>query len=130
MAFAEVSDLEAVIEARLGRELTADEQSRAEVLLGDASAMLTAYVGNATPEKLDLLKMVSCNMVFRVMCVDSADSFGVDSTSITAGPYSQTLNYSNPAGDMYLTKSERIMLGITGGYIGTIRPMMAGEHGA
>ena len=122
MAYAEVSDLE----ARLGRELTTDEQARAEVLLGDASAMLDALMGDAAAEKPDLLCMVNCNMVIRVMGIDSAESYGVD--SITAGPYAQTWNYNAPSGDMYLTKSEKLMLGLYGGYIGTIRPMMAGDH--
>lgn len=124
MAYAEVSDLE----ARLGRELTTDEQARAEVLLGDASAMLDALMGDAAAEKQDLLRMVNCNMVIRVMGIDSAESYGVDSMSITAGPYAQTWNYNAPSGDMYLTKSEKLMLGLYGGYIGTIRPMMAGDH--
>lgn len=124
MAYAEVSDLE----ARLGRELTTDEQARAEVLLGDASDMLDALMGDAAAEKPDLLRMVNCNMVIRVMGVDSADSYGVDSMSITAGPYAQTWNYNAPSADMYLTKSEKLMLGLYGGYIGTIRPMMAGDH--
>ena len=135
MAYAEVSDLE----ARLGRELTTDEQARAEVLLGDASAMLDALMGDAAAEKPDLLCMVNCNMVIRVMGIDSAEScrfrikmessaYGVDSMSITAGPYAQTWNYNAPSGDMYLTKSEKLMLGLYGGYIGTIRPMMAGDH--
>ena len=124
MAFAEVSD----IAARLGRELTIDEQARAEVLINDASAMLAALVDTSDAGKADLLRMVCCSMVIRVIGVTSGDAYGVDSMSVTAGPYAQTWNYSSTAGDMYLTKAKKRMLGITGGYIGSIRPMMAGEH--
>lgn len=125
MAFADVSDLES-----RWRELSTDEEARANVLLGDASAMLSALVtvDNSDYEQSELLKMVCCDMVIRAMSATASDSFGVSQTSMTAGPYTQSFSYSNPSGDMYLTKLEKRLLGITTSYIGTIRPMMAGEH--
>lgn len=125
MAFADVSDLES-----RWRELSTDEEARANVLLGDASAILSALVtvDNSDYEQSELLKMVCCDMVIRAMSATSYDSFGLSQSSITAGPYTQSFSYSNPSGDMYLTKLEKRLLGITTSYIGTIRPMMAGEH--
>ena len=124
MAFAEVSDIEARWHA-----LTDEEQSRAAVLIDDASAMLAALVTvDGTDEQAALLKSTCCNMVIRAMSATAADSYGVDSMSMTAGPYSQSWNYSNPSGDMYLTRREKRLLGISTGYIGSIRPMMAGDH--
>lgn len=123
--FADVSDIEARWHA-----LSDDEQARAGVLIGDASAMLAEQVevDAANAEQARLLNIVCCSMVIRAMSATEADSYGASSTSITAGPYTQSWNYSNPTGDMYLTKQEKRLLGITTGYIGTIRPMMAGDH--
>lgn len=125
MAFADVSDLES-----RWRELSTDEAARATVLLDDASAMLSALVevDSSDAGQAELLKMVCCDMVIRAMSATAADTFGVSQTSMTAGPYTQSFSYSNPSGDMYLTKLEKRLLGITTSYIGTIRPMMAGEH--
>lgn len=125
MAFADVSDLES-----RWRELSTDEEARANVLLGDASAMLSALVDvdDEDDEQAALLKMVCCDMVIRSMSATSMDTYGVSQSAITAGPYTQSFSYSNPSGDMYLTKLEKRLLGITTSYIGTIRPMMAGEH--
>ena len=124
MAFADVHD----IEARIGVLSAADEE-RAATLLDDAAAILSALV-SVDPdddEQAELLKTISCNMVIRSMSAP-ADTFGVQSASMTAGAYSQTWQYANPSGDMYLTKLEKRLLGISSSYIGTIRPMMAGEH--
>lgn len=125
MAFADVSDLES-----RWRELSTEEEARANVLLGDASAMLSALVDvdDEDDEQAALLNMVTCDMVIRAMSATSMDTYGVSQSAITAGPYTQSFSYSNPSGDMYLTRLEKRLLGITTSYIGTIRPMMAGEH--
>lgn len=119
MAFADVSDIEA-----RWRTLTVDEKARAAVLIEDASAVLSKLVPvEPNDEQQDaLLKTVCCNMVIRAMSATESDMFGVSQSSMTAGPYSQSMNYANPSGDMYLTKMEKRMLGITSGYIGSIRP--------
>lgn len=127
MAFADVSDLEA-----RWHELDATEQARAEVLLDDASAMLSELVDvrEGDGDQAALLEMVCCNMVIRAMAQSASDAFGLASSTMTAGPYTQSWSYSNPSGDMYLTRLERQMLGISTGCIGSIRPMMAGDHHA
>lgn len=125
MAYAEVSDIEL-----RWRTLDETEQTRAAALIDDASAMLDALVDvdDDNHEQCELLQAVCCNMVIRAMSATGADSFGASNMSMTAGAYSQSWTYANPSGDMYLTKMEKRLLGITTGYIGTIRPMMAGEH--
>lgn len=124
MAYADVSDLEV-----RWRTLTDDEQARAEALLDDASAMLDAYVtvDETDEQQMKLLKIVVCNMVERAMST-GGDIFGVTQQSMTAGPYAQTFNYANPTGDLYITKSEKRLLGISGAGKGrTIMYQMAGD---
>ena len=119
MAYATVSDIEA-----RWRELTADEESKAGVLLDDAAAILdTLGVFDPTDATVAAnLRTVSCNMVIRAMSASQSDSFGLSQGSMTAGVYTQSWTYSNPSGDMYLTRMEKRLLGITGGYIGSIQP--------
>ena len=125
MAFAEVSDIKS-----RWRSLSDDEKSRAGVLIEDASAMLSALVDvdAADQQQAELLNTVCCNMVIRAMAQSNMDTFGVSQSAITAGPYTQSFSYSNPSGDMYLTKLEKKLLKVSIGYIGSIRPMMAGDH--
>ena len=126
MAFAEVSDIEA-----RWRDLTTTETSRADVLIDDASAILSRLV-DVDPNdegQAYLLKSVCCNMVIREMSAE-ADMFGVSQTSMTAGPYTQSMSYASPSGDMYLTKLEKRLLGITSGYIGSIEPEINGFYGS
>lgn len=127
MVFAEVSDIES-----RWHTLSASDRQRAEVLIGDASAMLEAAfactIDVSDESQMQRLNIVCCNMVIRAMSATEVDSFGASNMSMTAGPYTQSWTYANPSGDMYITKAEKRMLGITSGYIGTIRPMMAGDH--
>ena len=114
MAYAEVTDIE-----RRWRDLSTEEQTRAEALIDDASAMLDALCESVDA---DIARIVVSDMVIRAMSATQADSFGASSMSMTAGPYSQSWSYSNPSGDLYLTKLEKRMLGITASYIGSISP--------
>ena len=125
MAYAEVSDIET-----RWRDLSTDEEARATALLDDASAMLTELVDvdAADDAQLQLLKIVCCSMVIRAMSASEYDAFGASQMSMMAGPYTQQFTYANPSGDMYLTKMEKRLLGITSSYITSIRPMMRGDH--
>lgn len=116
MAYAEISDIES-----RWRDLTSDEEAQATVFLDDASAMLSKLVDVDADdtEQAYLLKMVCADMVIRKMSA-SSDAVGVDQSSITAGPYSQTYHFANPTGAMYVTKAEKHLLGISTGYIGVI----------
>lgn len=124
MAFATVEDLEA-----RWRALTADETEKAEVLLGDAGTYLSLFV-NVDPEdeeQAEALKIVSCNMVRRVMNVTD-DMLGVTEGTMTADIYSQRFAYANPNGDWYLTATEKRLLGISRSFISSMRPVIWGEH--
>ena len=125
MSYAEVSDLE----ARLGRTLDTAEKERAEVLLSDASVYLDALVSPSDVCVMaETLKIVCCNIVSRAMATTSSDMFGVKQATISADIYSQTLSYQNPSGDFYMTKADKKMLGISDGYIGSIRPKIGYRH--
>lgn len=118
MAFATVADLEA-----RWRDLTEDEEARATVLLDDATAYLQALVEVDPDNETQAanLKMVCCNMVKRAMTSAASDAFGVTDATATMGPFSQHVAYANPSGDMYVLKSERILLGIGAATFGSIR---------
>jgi hypothetical protein len=112
MAYATVADLEA-----RWRTLTSDEQVRATVLLDDAAVRIDAAcpflpLDPPTAEdasKLAARKIVSCEMVKRAMA--SVGGVGVESLQQGAGPYQETVKYTNPTGDLYLTKADRTLLG-------------------
>ena len=125
MAYADVSDLEV-----RWRTLTTDEQERAEALLDDASAMLDAYVtvDETDEQQMNLLKIVVCNMVERAMST-GGDMYGVTQQSMTAVGFTQQYTYANPTGDLYISKAEKRMLGISGTGKGrTIMYGMAGDE--
>lgn len=107
------------------RTLSATEQTKAAALISDATAIIDSLAGPAfecSEDWDEKAKIVCCNMVIRAMSAGESDAFGLSQTSMTAGPYSQSWSYANPSGDMYLTKLEKRMLGVTSGYIGSIEP--------
>lgn len=118
MAYADVSD----IEVRMQRTFTTSETANVQALIDGASAVLDKLVTlDGSDEQLALLNLVCTNMVCRVLSA-GVDLLGASQSSITAGPYTQSFSYSAPAGDFYLTKMEKRLLGVTSGYIGTLRP--------
>lgn len=110
MAYAEVVDLE-----DRWRTLSSPDQERASVLLGDAAVRLDALCPPSTPptqQELDARLIVSCEMVKRAMATPGGvDGIGVNSVQAGAGPFQQTQQFSNPTGDLYLTKADRALLG-------------------
>lgn len=114
MAYATVADLEV-----RWRALSESEQAVAAVLLDDASALIDSY---GEPSSQGAALAVSCSAVRRAMSPMANEMYGVTQASMTAGSYQQQWTYSNPAGDLYLTKQERRMLGFGGGKLGMARP--------
>lgn len=111
MVYAEVTDLEA-----RWRTLTEAEHATATTLLGDAQLMIDTECPPAvepTAAQLEARKIVSCNMVKRAM-LNSEQAAGIESTQATAGPFSRSFNFSNPTGEMYLTKKDRKLIGCGG----------------
>lgn len=125
MAYATVEDLE----ARYG-ELTDEQQEQASVLLDDAAVLIDCMASIDTEDetRMAAAKAVSCSMVNRALSASESDMYGVSQQTMTAATsYSQSMSYANPSGDLYLTGTEKAMLGISGGYIGSIRPRIGGS---
>lgn len=108
------------------REMSKSEEEKCEYLLDEASAIIKAYCKDTDAIDDDLLKIVSCRMVRRVLG-DGKDmvNFPVGSTqgSMSALGYSQSFTINNGSvGELYLSKIEKKMLGI-GDHIGTHSPL-------
>lgn len=98
------------------RTLTPAEQTLATTLLDDASSLIldecsTANVvpdddSAALEQRAATLKRIVCAMVKRAM-IDGSDEPGVAEANMTAGPFGFRQKFSNPTGDIYLTKAER-----------------------
>ena len=99
--FAQVGDLEARWHA-----LTGEEYNRAEALLADASDLIRTTCPQWANAKPATLKRIACMAVKRAMQA-GPDMSGVTQSTQTAGSYSESLSYANPAGDLYLTTSEK-----------------------
>lgn len=104
-AYATAAELEAS-----WRPLTADESARAEALLADASAVIDAELGGAATDPL-VASVVARSMARRAMASPGSQA-GISAASMGAGDYTESWTYANPTGDLYLTGSERRMLGI------------------
>lgn len=102
--FAQVPDLESRWHA-----LTESEKTQAKFLLSDASQLIVDTMpGYADASALTLTGIV-CAMVKRAML--AGDNAGVSSTQQTTGPFNESVSYTNPLGDLYLTKAEKQRLG-------------------
>lgn len=102
---ATVTDLEA-----RWHTLTDTEKSVASTLIGDAVAYLKRIAPNYDDIPADTLKSIVCAMVKRAML--SRDSSGISQQSETVGSFSASYTWSNPTGDLYLTREERRQLGL------------------
>lgn len=120
--FATVEDLEA-----RWRVLDDDEKARAEVQLTDVSAYITELMRQSevpiNPEdeyQAQTLKSVCCAATRRSLSqLFSSDGGSIgagaedaNSSTVTAGVFSQTYQYANPTGSIYLRADEKKLLGI------------------
>lgn len=92
-------------------DLDAVGDERADAVLGMVSAAI-ASLCDASGVDADVLRLVCCNAAARSL--QSGDGAGVQSASWGASPFSGSVTYANPAGDVYLTAFERRLLGIDG----------------
>ena len=102
--FATVTDLEA-----RWRSLTPGEQGTAFVLLEDASQLIIDQCPRAAGASENTLRRVACSVVKRGM--QTPPVVGAESIQQGAGAYQASVNFSNPSGDLYLSKSEKLSLG-------------------
>lgn len=118
MAYATIDDLE----ARYG-EVPSELSDRVDALLEDAATILDAQVAVdiSDQQQLARLRLVSCSMVNRALQAAESDAYGISQASMTAGSYTQSMSYANPSGDLYLTGTEKRMLGVGTGYILSLR---------
>lgn len=110
--FATVSDLES-----FWRPLSTEEKAQAVFYLAAGSAMLRAKVpglddkiaaGDVSDE---LVKFLLLQMVRRAM-MSADDGVGVVQEQHTAGPFNYQRSFSNPQGNLYVSKSELSLLGV------------------
>ena len=118
MAYATITD----VQDRMTRSMSADEQNVCLKLLDDAAVIIDAYNADAS---LQPKQLVSCRMVIRAIG-DGADAgipMGATQGSMSALGYSQswTMGSSGSAGELYLGKLEKKLLG-SGNRIGSYSP--------
>lgn len=89
--------------------LTSDETERAHTLIGDASDLIMTQCPRWRGASDATLRRICCAMVKRAML--ASDRAGVSQSTQTAGSFSESMSYSNPDGDLYLTSAERKSLG-------------------
>lgn len=123
MIYATVAD----VEARF-RALSEEEKIKCTQLLADASLLIDSYNSSASD---DIKKIVSCAMVIRAGGFNDDDSGNIFPTGATQGSmsalgYSQswTIGGGGSANELYLSKTERRMLGINN-RIGSHSPIEA-----
>lgn len=84
--------------------------AHATVLLEDASQFILDTVPSAALASESTRRRIVCAVVRRAMPAQSGMD-GLESYQESTGPFSQTFKPVNPAGDFYLTKSEKTALG-------------------
>lgn len=106
MTYATVSD----VQARMMRDLSVDEQAVCSTLLEDAALIIDTFNIDASA---DAKKTVSCRMVIRALGDGSDVPMGATQGSMSALGYSQswTMGSGASAGELYLSKLEKQMLG-------------------
>ena len=109
MAYATVSD----VEARIVRDLTVDEQAVCGAMLDDAAVLIDAVAADASA---DAKKVVSCRMAIRALGDGTTSGIPTGATqgSMSGLGYSQSwsIGGSGATGEIYLTKTERQILGV------------------
>lgn len=120
MAYATVSD----VQARMTRTLSTAEATMCATLLDDASVTIDAWNIEAEPSaKL----IVSCNMVIRKLGdgEDSGIPIGATQGSMSGLGYAQswTMGSGSSTGEMYLSKSDKKLLGVSN-KIGSYSPVI------
>lgn len=83
--------------------------------------MLLALVSSIVRQKADwehidadVLKLVVCQVVSRVLQAGTEAPIGATSETWQAAPFMGTVSYSNPMGDIYFTNFEKDLLGLNG----------------
>lgn len=115
--------------AAFWRTLTEPEQSRADTLLKLASNRLRTKATqsgfsmddrvNSDPAYFDTVQWVVMEATKRAMLTPT-DAPPANSIQQTAGPYSENIVFTNPAGDLWFKKNELHDLGLANQRLGSI----------
>ena len=109
--YASVSDLQQHWPA-----LPVDREAEAAQKLFEATVEVRALYPDVDrriqAEELDLSvpALVVCRMVKRAMDSPDGQVAGVNQIQQSAGPFGQTLSFTNPDGNVYLSKSDKALL--------------------
>ena len=126
MAYATVED----VQARLTRQLSESEIPVVNTLLDDAAMIIDSFGSYADN---DIKCSVSARMVVRAIGDGGDAGIPVGSTqgSMSALGYSQswTIGGGGSAGELYLSKAEKKMLGLGTGLVGSHSPVEDRAHG-
>ena len=118
MAYATVDD----VQARMIRQLSESERTICATLLDDAAAMIDECNTSASDE---IKLIVSCRMVTRSLGDGNQGiPLGATQGSMSGLGYSQswTIGSGGSAGELYISKQEKKMLGV-GNKIGSYSPV-------
>lgn len=83
----------------------------AETHLADALAIITAQLPAGRQVSHQLIELVACQMVKRVMATSTLPE-GVTSVAQTVGPFSTQMGFAPSNASLFLTKAEKKLLGI------------------
>lgn len=106
-----------------------------ETLINDCSMKLRGYgISLEKPrnsmeveEWKELIKTVVCSSVNRAY-LTSQSSTGASQMTQSAGVYSETFTFANPSGDIYFTREEKKLLGISRMKFYSIKPKIGEKH--
>lgn len=107
MAYATVQD----VQDRMSKPMDTSQQNICAKLLDDSAVIIDAFNANATA---DNKKVVSIRMVQRALVIDADIPMGATQGSMSAMGYSQSWTYgsNSSAGELYLSKLEKQLLGL------------------
>lgn len=101
------------------------DKARCEQLLQDASTLIDAFTGKAEEgfegKFPPAYTVVCCEVAHRAIATP-AELLGVNNYTKSAVGYSETFGYSNPNGDLFLSSTQKRMLGVGKARIGALRP--------
>jgi hypothetical protein len=112
VAYASTDD----VKARLGRDLTSDEQTRFPGLLEEASAIVDGYLGrHYTGEGgiPDAVRIVVSRLIARALTTALPE--GMTQQSESAGPYQHSTTYPQGSSNLWLSRSDKLALRSVGG---------------
>lgn len=109
--------------------LRPDLADAGEERIGQVLSLVSAAIAamcDADSIDPDVLELVACQASARMLQADA--SSGITQESWGASPYSGSVSYANPTGDVYLTAFERKLLGIDGAEMSAAWAMPGGSY--